>query len=80
MSRTRRTLRRSRRHRIVAGVCGGLAEWLGWRPAVVRVLFVIVGALPFLSGTLVYLVLWLVLPSEPPPPSAAGAAARPAAP
>lgn len=75
-----RTLRRSRRHRIVAGVCGGLAEWLGWRPAVVRVLFVIVGALPFLSGTLVYLVLWLVLPSEPPPPSAAGAAARPAAP
>ena len=75
-----RPLRRSRRHRIVAGVCGGLAEWLGWRPPVVRVLFVIVGALPFLSGTLVYLVLWLVLPSEPPPPSAAGAAARPAAP
>jgi phage shock protein PspC (stress-responsive transcriptional regulator) len=59
-----RALRRSRRHRIVAGVCGGLAEWLGWRPLVVRVLFVVVGALPFLSGILVYVVLWLLIPEE----------------
>lgn len=62
-------LRRSRRHRIVAGVCGGLAEWLGWRPSVVRVLFVLVGALPMLSGILVYLVLWLVIPEEGAPPA-----------
>jgi len=60
-------LRRSRRHRIVAGVCGGLAEWLGWRPTVVRVLFVLVGALPMLSGILVYLVLWLLIPEEDTP-------------
>ena len=59
-----RPLRRSRRHRIVAGVCGGLAEWLGWSPLVVRVLFVVVGALPFLSGILVYVVLWLLVPTE----------------
>jgi phage shock protein PspC (stress-responsive transcriptional regulator) len=57
-------LRRSRRHRIVAGVCGGLAEWLGWRPLLVRVLFVLIGALPLLSGILVYVVLWLVIPEE----------------
>jgi len=57
-------LRRSRRHRIVAGVCGGLAEWLGWRPLLVRVLFVLIGALPLLSGFLVYVVLWLVIPEE----------------
>ena len=60
----RRPLRRSRRHRLVAGVCGGLAEWLGWRPLLVRVLFVLVGALPLLSGILVYGVLWLLLPKE----------------
>ena len=60
----RRPLRRSRRHRIVAGVCGGLAEWLGWRPLLVRVLFVLIGALPFLSGILIYVVLWLVIPLE----------------
>jgi phage shock protein PspC (stress-responsive transcriptional regulator) len=57
-------LRRSRRHRIVAGVCGGLAEWLGWPPLLVRVLFVVVGALPFLSGILVYVVLWLLVPDR----------------
>jgi phage shock protein C len=60
----RRPLRRSRRYRIVAGVCGGLAEWLGWRPLLVRVLFVLIGALPLLSGILVYVVLWLVIPEE----------------
>jgi phage shock protein PspC (stress-responsive transcriptional regulator) len=52
---------------MVAGVCGGLAEWLGWRPTVVRVLFVLVGALPMLSGILVYLVLWLLIPEEDAP-------------
>jgi len=62
-------LRRSRRHRIVAGVCGGLAEWLGWRPVLVRVLFVLIGALPLLSGILVYVVLWLLIPEEGGPPT-----------
>jgi len=45
-------------------VCGGLAEWLGWPPLLVRVLFVVIGALPFLSGILVYLMLWLVVPAD----------------
>ena len=66
-----RPLRRSRRHRIVAGVCGGLAEWLGWPPLLVRVLFVVIGALPFLSGILVYLVLWLLVPAEAGTPARA---------
>jgi phage shock protein PspC (stress-responsive transcriptional regulator) len=64
-------LRRSRRHRIVAGVCGGLAEWLGWSPLLVRVLFVVVGALPFLSGILVYVVLWLLIPVDDRTPARA---------
>jgi phage shock protein C len=68
-SPARRPLRRSRRHRIVAGVCGGLAEWVGWRPILVRVLFVLVGALPFLSGILVYAVLWMLIPQEEGPRS-----------
>ena len=64
-------LRRSRRHRIVAGVCGGLAEWLGWSPLLVRVLFVVIGALPFLSGILVYVVLWLLVPADDGTPARA---------
>jgi phage shock protein PspC (stress-responsive transcriptional regulator) len=54
---------------MVAGVCGGLAEWLGWRPLLVRVVFVLIGALPFLSGILVYVVLWLLIPEEGGPPA-----------
>jgi len=58
-------LRRSRRHRIVAGVCGGLADWLGWSPTRVRVLYVLVSVVSAgFPGTLVYIVLWIVVPSE----------------
>jgi len=56
-------LRRSRRHRMIAGVCGGLAEWLGWDPTLVRVLYVVGSILSVaFPGLLVYVVLWLVMP------------------
>ena len=59
-------LQLSRRHRKIAGVCGGLAEWLDWDPTVVRVLYVLVSALSAaFPGILVYLILWLVVPRAP---------------
>jgi phage shock protein PspC (stress-responsive transcriptional regulator) len=58
-------LRRSRRHRILGGVCGGLADWLGWRPTLVRLLYVVVSVCSAaFPGTIVYIVLWMVLPRE----------------
>jgi phage shock protein PspC (stress-responsive transcriptional regulator) len=58
-------LYRSRSDRIIAGVCGGLARWLGWKATTVRVLYVIVSVLSVaFPGILVYLVLWLVMPKE----------------
>ena len=55
-------LRRSRKHRMIAGVCGGIAEWLGWNPARVRLLYVLVSILSVaFPGILVYVVLWVVL-------------------
>jgi phage shock protein PspC (stress-responsive transcriptional regulator) len=58
-------LRRSRRHRILAGVCGGLARWLGWDPTLVRLLYVIVSVCSAaFPGILVYLVLWILMPQE----------------
>jgi phage shock protein PspC (stress-responsive transcriptional regulator) len=69
MSMMERPLRLSRRHRKIAGVCGGLAEWLGWDPTVVRVLYVVVSVFSAaFPGILVYLILWAVVPraeSEP---------------
>lgn len=59
-------LTRSRRYRMIAGVCGGIAEWLGWDPTVVRILYVLVSILSVaFPGILVYLVLWLVMPRAP---------------
>ncbi|MEL7058673.1 MAG: PspC domain-containing protein [Acidobacteriota bacterium] len=56
-------LRRSHRHRLVAGVCGGIAEALNWDPTLVRVLYVVgsVFSAAF-PGLLVYLALWVVMP------------------
>lgn len=49
--------------RLLAGVCGGIAEWLGWDPTVVRLLYVLLSILSAaFPGILVYLVLWLVMP------------------
>jgi phage shock protein C len=58
-------LRRSRRSRLVAGVCGGLAEWLGWDPTLVRVLYIAVSVLSAaFPGILVYVILWVIVPER----------------
>ena len=59
-------LQRSRSNRMIAGVCGGIAAWLGWSPTTVRVLYV-VGSIVSVAfpGILVYLILWLAMPKAP---------------
>ena len=57
---------RSRRNSLIAGVCGGLAEWLGWDPTLVRVLYVLVSILSAaFPGIIVYIVLWVLMPKAP---------------
>ena len=59
-------LYRSQRHKILGGVCGGIAEWLGWDPTMVRVLYVLGSILSVaFPGTIVYIVLWIVVPKAP---------------
>ncbi len=54
---------RSRNNKLLAGVCGGLADWLGWDATLVRVLFVAVSVLSqAFPGILVYLALWILMP------------------
>jgi len=56
-------LHRSREHKMIAGVCGGLADWLGWDPTGVRILYVLVSILSVaFPGILVYIVLWILMP------------------
>lgn len=59
-------LYRSRNHRMLGGVCGGLANWLGWSPTMVRILYVIVSiASAGFPGMLVYIILWIAMPEAP---------------
>ena len=63
MATGRDKLHRSSSNRIIAGVCGGIAQWLGWSPTTVRVLYVIVSILSVaFPGILVYLILWIAMP------------------
>ena len=58
-------LARSRRHRMLFGVCGGIADWIGWDPTLVRVLYVLASVLSAaFPGMLVYLILWLIMPES----------------
>lgn len=51
------------RNKMIAGVCGGLAEWLGWSPLMVRILYVLISVLSAaFPGILVYIILWIVMP------------------
>ena len=60
----KRALRRSRSNRMLAGVCGGLAEFYGissfWFRLAMFIAF-IPGGVP---GLLIYAILWMIIPSE----------------
>jgi phage shock protein PspC (stress-responsive transcriptional regulator) len=59
-------LYRSRRDSIIGGVCGGIAEALGWSATRVRVLYVVISILSAaFPGALVYVILWIVIPRAP---------------
>jgi phage shock protein PspC (stress-responsive transcriptional regulator) len=58
-----RNLTRPRQGRILAGVCAGLAQRFGWSVFMVRLLFLVSIILPG-SQVIVYLVLWLLMPSR----------------
>ena len=57
------TLYRSRTDTMVAGVCGGLGQYLGIDPVIIRLFFVLL-TLGGGSGVLIYLICWVVIPLE----------------
>ena len=57
-------LYRSKKNRMIAGVCGGLGDYFNIDPTLVRLLFVLIG-LAVGGGFLLYLLLWLIMPEEP---------------
>ena len=57
-----RKLYRSDTERIIAGVCGGLGEYLDVDPTVIRLLFILAVLAGFGSGIVVYIILMFIMP------------------
>jgi phage shock protein C len=57
-------LYRSQTNRMVAGVCGGLAQYFNVDPTLIRVLFVLLAVLGG-SGLLLYIAMWIIVPKQP---------------
>jgi len=65
---TRRLVRRSTAGRI-AGVCAGIAEYLGTDVTLVRLVWVVLSIVPggFIGGLVAYVAAWIVMPDAPGP-------------
>lgn len=60
-----RPLRRSQGNRIIAGVIGGLADYLGLDPTLARVIYVLISLFSAaFPGILLYIALWILIPPE----------------
>jgi phage shock protein C len=59
-----RVLVRSRKGRMVAGVCAGLAGYFGIDVTLVRVIVAVVSVLTGGAGVLAYLAAWVIIPGE----------------
>ncbi len=59
----RKRLYRSRDDRMLAGVCGGIAEYFDIDPSIVRILWVIF-SLSLGSGLFAYILAWVIVPER----------------
>lgn len=57
-------LYRSGNDRILGGVCGGIAEYLGIDPVIVRLFWVLI-SLPWGFGIMLYIIMWIIMPRNP---------------
>ena len=57
-------LYRSNNEKMLAGVCGGLGEFLGLDPTLVRLIFAVLAILGG-HGIILYLIIWIIVPPAP---------------
>ena len=57
-------LSRTRYNKWIAGICGGIAEYFGWNPELLRLVWVVLTVSTMFCGGIIYLILWLIMPQE----------------
>lgn len=60
MTARNKKLFRSRKDTVIGGVCGGLAEYFGVDPIIIRLLFLVFLFAGF--GLLIYIIAWIFIP------------------
>lgn len=74
----RRRLMRSSTDAKIAGVCGGIAEYMGTDSTIVRLIWAVLSIVPggFVGGIVAYLIAWFIMPKAPLPLPASAEAPR----
>jgi phage shock protein C len=57
-------LYRSKKERILGGVCAGLGEHLDVDPTVIRLIWAVVTLISFGTGIIVYILAWIIIPED----------------
>jgi len=58
-------LYRSKKERILGGVCGGLAGHTGVDPSIIRLVWIVVTLISIGLGIVIYLAAWIIVPEDP---------------
>lgn len=66
MENNKRLTRASSSERMIAGVCAGIAEYFGWDPTLLRIVYVLATIFTAFGGTIIYVILWIVMPEKRP--------------
>ena len=59
----KKQLYRSKKNKIIAGICGGIADYLDVDPTIIRLLWAL-GTLLWGAGLFAYLIAWIIIPEK----------------
>lgn len=65
MEQERRKMERPRKERMLAGVCAAIANYFGWDPTLVRIVYALLTVFTAFSGIIIYFILLLIIHEEP---------------
>jgi phage shock protein C len=57
-------LYRSSQNKVLAGICGGIADYFNLDPVLIRIIFVVLLIASFGTAALAYLIAWIIIPKK----------------
>lgn len=62
---SKKRLYRSKKQRMIAGVCGGIAEYFDVDPTLIRLLWAVITVFSmFFVGIILYIIAWIIIPEK----------------